>query len=163
MAKGGARNVTKSRGTGIRGARPVQALSGRSSEFAFRPKSISAPMLREGPWIRSCSCSRFLVISRSRFICTLYAASTCFRTGASRLTVSETEAAISRSRVFRPGVLDRCLSYVSGKRANYDVGTLSDFAGFSLRRAVRKRGTGLRFRGPRSSDRRRTDPSIFSA
>ena len=49
------------------------------------------------------------------------------------------------------------------KRANYDVGTLSDFAGFSLRRAVRKRGTGLRFRGPRSSDRRRTDPSIFSA
>ena len=55
------------------------------------------------------------------------------------------------------------ISVLYRKRANYDVGTLSDFAGFSLRRAVRKRGTGLRFRGPRSSDRRRTDPSIFSA
>ena len=44
MAKGGAKDVTKSRRTGIRGARPVQVLAGRSRRVAYRPMSISAPM-----------------------------------------------------------------------------------------------------------------------
>ena len=62
------------------------------------------------------------------------------------------------------GTEEKCAEALAKrKRANCDVARFPYFAGFSQRPSDRRRGIGLRSRGPRPSDRRRIDPSTASA